>query len=198
MAHVFVILPPMQLRDFLIAAALSLLAGCAAHSTLAPLQRFDERSGITVTALRAPFELVESGGLSLQKHASFAYLGLLEWDRVGQISQGLWLHVASGNDRQVADITSLAAVTLVLDDGELVLTIMQAPKLGQELYRPLAPWGQTANFAMNSDTFARMARSDKLLLRLRGSDGSNVEFKALSRTRPILMEFARALGLNVD
>src|ERR1700690_1130766 len=95
-----------------------LLTGCAGESSIKPAEVLDERTGVTVAALQEPLEFVEAAGsaqLGDAKRASFAYLGPLEWDRSGDISYGLWIHLAPGNDRQVSDIHAPGAVTILLD-----------------------------------------------------------------------------------
>src|ERR1700692_5098308 len=97
------------------------LAGCASMN---PAEVLDERTGTTVGALQDPIEFVETAhnaALVGGKRTSFAYLGPLEWDRSGEISYGLWLHVAPGNDQSVGDIRSEGSGWLNLDDGSVGL-----------------------------------------------------------------------------
>src|ERR1700687_4048576 len=99
--------------------ATGLLAGCASDH---PAEVLDERTGTTVGALQDPIEFVETAQNAASvggKRTSFAYLGPLEWDRSGDISYGLWLHVAPGDDKPVGDIRSEGSVRLKLDDGSV-------------------------------------------------------------------------------
>src|SRR5260370_8401072 len=100
------------------------------------------------------------------KRNSFAYLGPVEWNRSGALSYGLWIHIAPGNGRQAGDIHASAAVALVLDDGPLALSLIEAPALGRAPYRPVASWGQTAYFSLTVETLRRMAATRKLELDL--------------------------------
>jgi len=188
----------MTIRHFVILLGSACLAACASTAAHRPVERLDENTGMTVAALDSPLEFVESGRLSINKHASFAYLGPVEWDRMGEISDGLWLHVAPGNDRQVATIDAPAAVTLVLDDGELVLEPMTPPKLGKEAYTALVPWGQTLYFKATPTMLRRIASSGQLLLRCRGADGEIVEFQPDQATKPALSSFLQARGITGD
>lgn len=189
-------LPPLQ--SFLV---VGLLSACAGGSSIKPAEVLDERTGATVGALQKPMEFVQAArnaSLSGAHHASFAYLGPLEWDRSGDISYGLWIHVAPGDDRQVGDIGAPGAVTLLLDDGPLVLSKMSPPSAGSGPYRPVASWGQTAYYATDAAALKRMSRSDKLTLEFRGTDGSTIEFGATDDTRATLARFTHARGITDD
>ena len=151
------------------------LAGCAGQSSIKPAEVMDERTGMTVGALQQPIEFVanqQSIGPPGDKRLSFAYLGPVEWDQMGDITYGLWIHVAPGNDRQFADIHGPGSVTLNLDDGPLVLSPIEAPKVGHGPYQPVASWGQTAYFALDVAMLKRMADSQKLTLSFRSTDES--------------------------
>jgi hypothetical protein len=180
---------------------LGLLTGCGGQSSIKPAEVLDQRTGMTVGALQEPIELVENAqnaALASGKRTSFAYLGPVEWDRSGEISYGLWIHVAPGNDRQVGDIHSRGAVTLILDSGKLVLSPMEAPKVGAGPYRPIASWGQTGYFELNTGMLKRMAASDKLALEFRAVDESIVDFIPSHDTRTTLTQFLHARGVTDD
>jgi len=111
---------------------LVLLSACASQPSTKSVEYMDDRTAMTVGLLKEPIELVpslgQSGGLHVLgslvgKKISFAYLGPVEWDRSGAIVYGLWIHIAPGNDRPIADIRSPTALTLVLDGGTRVLTL---------------------------------------------------------------------------
>jgi hypothetical protein len=188
----------MLARRSLLSLLAACLAACASSASHQPFERLDEDTGMTVSGLGRPLEFVESGLLSINKHASFAYLGPVEWDRMGQISYGLWLHIAPGNDRPVASIDAPSAVSLTLDDGDLVLERMTPPKLGKEAYAALVPWGQTAYFQASPAMLRRIAASDQLLVRCRGEDGTAVEFKPDQASKPVLATFLQARGITAD
>jgi len=179
--------------------AAGVLAGCASTK---PAEVLDERTGTTVGALQDPIEFVETaqnaalvvGG----KRTSFAYLGPLEWDRSGEITYGLWLHVAPGNDKPVGDIRSEGSVRLDLDDGSVVLSPIDASISGVGPYRPVAAWGQTAYFRLDVAMLKRMAASQKLDLNFRAPDESLVEFLPSRDTRTTLTQFLHARGITGD
>jgi hypothetical protein len=178
-----------------------LMAGCASSSTK-PVEYLDDRTAMTVGALKEPIELVPSspsGGIHLfGKRPSFAYLGPIEWDRSGSLVYGLWIHVAPGNERAIADIRSPGALTLVLDEGPLVLLPMDAPQLGQSAYQPVASWGQTGYFELTVELLKHMAASQRLSLDVRNADGSIANFVPTSDTRTALTDYLRARGITGD
>jgi len=178
-----------------------LLAGCAGQSSIKPAEMLDERTGETVGALQEPIEFLEndpSAVLANGKRTSFAYLGPVEWDKSGEISYGLWVHVAPGNDRAVGNFHLKGAVTLTLDGEPVVLTPMDAPKVGSGPYRPIASWGQTAYFGTDAAMLKRMAASEKLTLIFQGADQANVEFLPTHETRATLQKFDLARGITAD
>jgi hypothetical protein len=178
-----------------------LLAACASQSAIKPAEVLDERTGMTVGALQAPVEFVESAqnlGVAGGRRLSFAYLGPVEWDRSGDITYALWIHVAPGNDKPVGDIRAHGALTLLLDDGPLVLVASDAPAPGSGPYQPIASWGQTSYFAVDVESLKRMAASHKLDLGFRGENQSTVEFTPTHDTRLTLTQFLQARGITAD
>ncbi len=182
-----------------------LLSACSTPTTIKPVEYLDDRTAMTVGSLKEPIELVPSirqGGLhlitNLGKRLSFAYLGPVEWDRSGSIVYGLWVHIAPGTDRPIADIRSNAALTLVLDNGTRVLSPIDAPQLGRGAYQPVASWGQTAYFELTTEMLKQMAASQKLELDVRAADNSVVDFVASSDTRETLTNYMHSRGITGD
>ena len=178
-----------------------LMAGCAGGSPTKPVEVLDERTAVTFGALKQPIELLPSAQdavLILRKRATFAYLGPVEWNRSGALSYGLWIHIAPGDDRQLGDIHASAGAVLILDDGPLGLSLMEAPKLGREPYQPVASWGQTAYFGLDVATLRRMAASSKLELDVRAVDGSTVSFSPSVDTRAVLKQYMQNRAITGD
>jgi hypothetical protein len=182
-----------------------LMNACGTPGSIKPVEYLDDRTAMTVGSLKEPIELVPSlrqGGLhiitNLGKRLSFAYLGPVEWDRSGSIVYGLWVHIAPGNDRPIADIRSSAAITIVLDNGTRVLTPIDAPQLGRGAYQPVASWGQTAYFELTVEMLKQMAASEKLELNVRAADDSIVNFVASGDTRETLSDYMHARGITGD
>jgi hypothetical protein len=180
---------------------IGLMAGCASLSSTKPVEVLDERTAVTFGALKEPIELLPSAqnaAFTLGKRTSFAYLGPVEWNRSGALSYGLWIHVAPGSDRQAGDIHASAAVALVLDDGPLALSLIEAPALGHPPYRPVASWGQTAYFGLSVDMLRRMAASRKLELDVRAVDGSTITFAPTLDTRAVLTQYMKDRAITAD
>jgi hypothetical protein len=187
---------------------LVLLSACATQSSMKPVEYLDDRTAMTVGSLKEPIELVPSlhqQGSSLHilgslvgKKVSFAYLGPVEWDRSGAIVYGLWIHIAPGNDRPIADIRSPKALTLVLDGATRVLNPIDAPQLGRGAYQAVASWGQTAYFELTVEMLRQMAASEKLELNVRAADDSMVNFVASADTREPLTAYLHARGITDD
>jgi hypothetical protein len=180
---------------------LGLIAGCASQSSVKTVEVLDERTGVTLAALKNPIELVSgvnNAALLSSKRATFAYLGPVEWNRSGAISYGLWIHIAPGNDRQPGDIQESDALTLILDDGPLSLSLIGAPKLGRDAYRQVASWGQSAYFDLSVAALRRMAASRKLELEVHAVDGSILSFSPTLDTRTALTEYVQSRGITGD
>ena len=195
----------MRLPAIAIILATVLLCACSTPSSTKPVEYLDDRTAITVGSLKEPIELVPSlrqGGpraiTNLGKRLSFAYLGPVEWDRSGSIVYGLWVHIAPGTDRPIADIRSNAALTVVLDNGTRVLTPIDAPQLGRGAYQAVASWGQTAYFELTVEMLKQMAASEKLELNVRAADDSIVNFVASGDTRVTLTGYLHARGITDD
>jgi hypothetical protein len=196
----------MRLPAVAVVLAIVQLSACSTPSSIKPVEYLDDRTAMTVGSLKEPIELVPSlrqgGGLrvitNLGKRLSFAYLGPVEWDRSGSIVYGLWVHIAPGTDRPIADIRSNAALTIVLDNGTRVLTPIDAPQLGRGAYQAVASWGQTAYFELTVEMLKQMAASEKLELNVRAADDSTVNFVASGDTRATLTEYLHSRGITDD
>jgi hypothetical protein len=190
----------MRSRWFLLALLLGVLWGCTGGSARKPEEMLDERTGITWAALPRPIELVQGtqSAVVSRRQPSFAYLGPVEWNRSGDISYSLWLHVVPGSDRQVGDIHADGAVTLMLDDGPFVLIPAEATRVGREPYKRIASWGQTAYFHLDAKGLIRLAASRKLVLEIRGTDASAVPFNAPDDAQSVLSEYLRGRNITAD
>jgi hypothetical protein len=186
---------PPRLR-FVLVIAFELMAGCTSQSSIKPAEVLDERTGMTVGSLEKPIELVQGiqNVATSDRRVSFAYLGPVEWDNMGNISYGLWVHLAPGNDWRFDNIRDPGAVSLSLDDGTAALSPMEPPKLAHGPYQPVASWGQTAYFSLNVEMLRRMAASDKIALNFKAGGESPVRFAAGSEARETLLRYLHARG----
>jgi hypothetical protein len=172
------------------------MAGCTSQSSIKPAEVLDERTGMTVGSLDKPIELVQApqNGAGSERRVSFAYLGPVEWDNMGNVSYGLWVHLAPANDWRFANIRDPGAVTLSLDDATAALSPIEAPKLAHGPYQPVASWGQTAYFGLDVATLRRMASSQKIALDFKTGGESAVRFTAGPEARETLMRYLHARG----
>ena len=175
--------------------SLALLSGCASEGSIKPAEAQDERTGMTVGSLEKPLQLVQNGlaALTPESHVSLAYLGPVEWDNMGAITYGLWVHLAPANDWQFDDIKAPGAVALSLDDGSVSLSLMDAPKLAHGPYQPVASWGQTGYFNLDLGLLRRMAASDRIELDFRAGDAV-IRFSAPQNVRVLLLQYLHARG----
>jgi hypothetical protein len=176
-------------------AAACLLAACGGGTSIKPSEVLDERTGMTVGTLDKPIELYQGtpSPMSSDRRASFAYLGPVEWDNMGNISYGLWIHVAPGNDFHFEDINAPGTVMLSLDDAESPLTVIEPPALAHAPYRPAASWGATAYFKVDLEMLERMAASGKIGLDVKAG-GTVVHFSAEPGAHDTLGRYLHARG----
>lgn len=177
-------------------AASALVAGCAAQSSIKPAEVVDERTGMTVGALREPIELIQGAEnvSASRQRISFAYLGPVEWDNMGDVRNGLWVHLAPGTDWRFVDIRITGAVTLILDGGPAALSAIDPPTLARAPYRPVASWGQTAYFDLPLQTLKRMASSQIIALDFKADGVPAVRFDAGRGARETLVRYLHARG----
>lgn len=173
-----------------------LLSGCASEGSIKPSESLDERTGMTIGSLEKPLELVQSGQFAVtpEQHMSFAYLGPVEWDNMGTITHGLWVHLAPASDWQFDDIKAPGTVVLALDDRAMPLKLTQPPAPARGPYRPVASWGQTAYFELDLETLKRMASSHRIELDFKAAGGTAVRFAAAPDARDTLMRYVQARG----
>ena len=76
---------------------------------------------------------------------------------MGNITYGLWIHVAPGNDWRFEDIKAPGAVRLSLDSAATPLSPIEPPALARAPYQPVASWGATAYFGADLELLRRMA-----------------------------------------
>jgi hypothetical protein len=187
--------PPRPYTLVILCLSLALLSGCASEGSIKPAESLDETTGMTVGSLEKPLELVQSAQVAFatEAHVSFAYLGPVEWDNMGAITYGLWVHLAPANDWQFDDIKAPGTVVLALDDGARALKLAEPPAATRGPYRPVASWGQTAYFDLDLDTLKRMASSRNIQLVFKAG-GTPVRFAAAPDARETLTRFLHARG----
>jgi hypothetical protein len=195
----------MRISLFQIALLLVLVGGCtirpAAPSTARGVEVLDERTGMTLATLKDPIELlpsVQGASVTFGKRSSFAYLGPVEWNRMGTISYGLWVHIAPGSGKKPGDSHAPGAVTLVLDDGPLILSPIEAPGFGRDAYQAVVSWGQTIYFDLTVQTLRRLAASRKIELDVRAEDDSVIDFTSNKDSRVLLNGYMTGRDITAD
>ena len=178
-----------------ILAAASLLAACGGESSIKPSEVLDERTGMTVGTLDKPIELIQGAAApsTAERRASYAYLGPVEWDNMGNITYGLWIHVAPGNDWRFEDIKAPGAVLLSLDSAATPLSPIEPPALARAPYQPVASWGATAYFGADLELLRRMAASGSIGLDVKAGD-SVVHFTAAPDAHETILRYLHARG----
>lgn len=191
----------MNLTSLPLILLFSALSGCATYSATKPTEALDETTGLTIASMESPLEFVSDAAhapTNTERRVSFAYLGPVEWNQMGTITYGLWVHVAPGNDKKVSDIRAPGAVSIELDDGSMELVPIDAPSVGREPYKAVVSWGQTGYFALTDAGLKRLAASQRLNLGFRGDDGSAVIFIPSHDTHATLTRYAISRGVIVD
>ena len=175
--------------------SLALLPGCGSEGSIKPAESLDEHTGMTVGSLEKPLELAQGGqsAMTPEPHVSSAYLGPVEWDNMGAITYGLWVHLVPANDWQFDDIKTPGTVVLALDGRGQPLKLEQPPAATRGPYRPVASWGQTAYFELDLDTLKRMASSRDIELVFKAA-GTPVRFAAAPDAHETLTRFLHARG----
>jgi hypothetical protein len=87
---------------------------------------------------------------------------------------------------------------LVLDQGPLVLSVVEMPTLGTAPYAPVVSWGQTAYFNLDTQTLKQMAASQKMELDVRAADADTLTFVASHDTRAALTAYVHDRGITDD
>jgi len=171
-------------------------AGCSAQPSIKPAEVVDERTGMTVGALREPIELLQGGGnvSASRERISFAYLGPVEWDNMGDVRNGLWVHLAPGTDWRFVDIRKPGAVVLILDGGPAALSAIDPPTLAHAPYRSVASWGQTVYFDLPVQMLKLMASSQSIALDFEADEVPAVRFAAGRGAHETLVRYLHARG----
>jgi hypothetical protein len=187
--------PALEYTRVILYLSLALLSGCGSEGSIKPAEALDERTGMTVGSLEKPLQLVQNvqSGAIPNPHVSLAYLGPVEWDNMGAITYGLWVHLAPANDWQFDDIKAPGTVVLAMDDGALALKLTEPPAPARGPYRSVASWGQTAYFELDLATLKRMASSRNIELAFKAA-GTRVRFAAAPDARETLTRYLHARG----
>jgi hypothetical protein len=177
------------------------LAGCATPP--ASVEVLDQSTGMTAGVLPEPIAFTETGVFDwldpTPKQASIVYLGPVEWDRSGDLTYVLWIQLAPGvGGHRLDNLLASGAVTLQLDDAQVVLSSIDYSKVTSNPYRFIQPVGQSAYFLVNVATLQRMAASQKVVLRLRAADLTKVDFIPIVQPRDAIRQFIQDRVIAAD
>ena len=148
-----------------------LMAGCASKSPLMS-ERLDERTGVTITALDLPVTLAREAPDLAYSSRDYAFVGPVEFNRMGQRSYYLWIGMASTVDRSRTREAPPAPVALsILAAG--VPLVVELEKWddgrGQTLYQTNLPVYATYRAAVSLDIIKLLANADTLRIGLEGA-----------------------------
>jgi hypothetical protein len=151
---------------------------------------------MTIGTLDKPLELVQTAAAPAisDRRLSFAYVGPVEWDNMGTITYGLWVHVAPGNDWRFADLRAPGAVHLQLGDDSSALAAFKPPASGRAPYRAVASWGDTAYFLVDLAMLKHMAASPRIGLDVETVTHTVVHFAAAPDAPQMLTRYLHARG----
>jgi hypothetical protein len=161
-----------------LAALPAWLAACATVPDTQVREQLDEHTGVTMTRMAQALEFYSPRPERGLQATSFAYLGPLEVNRMGNRSTYLWLSVLPGTDVQGREAGALGApqqLRLIIDNEPFEVAIAatagQEINLGARAYRRPASWAHEAYLSAPPELLARLAAASSLLLEIDVGDG---------------------------
>lgn len=189
-----------QLRLCVAVVALT-IAACAPLGSSNVREQLDERTGVTVTSMAAPLEFFSPLPERGLQAASFASLGPVEINRMGQRQTFLWLSVLPGEverernpagTRPQLKLLIFAAGT-ALEPGFITADARQIG-LGQRVYERPAAWIGEAFYAISEAQLARLAAADVLLLEMSAPDEESRRYELWKSDLTGLRDFVQRIG----
>lgn len=184
-----------------VAVVAATLAACAPVGTSNVREQLDERTGVTVTTMAAPLEFFSPLPERGLQAASFASLGPVEINRMGQRQTYLWLSVLPGEDERERDTggtgpelrlqifaagTALEPAYVTADGREI--------GLGQRVYERPADWIGEAFYLISAAQLAQLAAADALLLELSAPDQESRRYELWKSDLAGLRDFVQRIG----
>jgi hypothetical protein len=180
------------------AAALVLQAGCADQGPSEAFERLDQDTGVTLTRMGDALEFYVAEPGAGATASSFAFLGAIEVNRMGERRLLLWIStIASGEDAAAAEASAgrpPAPRVRVLTDSEefeprLVAATYQELGLSQSPYRSRAGWARDGYFDVTLEQLRRMRDAERLALTVDDAAGNPVRFDVWKAERGDLARF---------
>jgi hypothetical protein len=157
------------------AAAMILLGACASTQSLAP--RFDERTGVTWTALNEPVAMAHANRQLSTAARDYVYIGPIEMNERGTREEFLWLGLASTvPDVFTQDLASLPE-SLILDVDGLVFELPVAQWNDASPYETPATVTHSVLARVSLDQIGLIAGAARVSIELHNEDGSSVEYE---------------------
>jgi hypothetical protein len=189
-----------HLRICMAVAALTIVA-CAPVGTGDVREQLDERTGVTVTSMSAPLEFFSPQPERGLQAASFASLGPVEINRMGQRQTYLWLSVLCGEDKRERNSAGMRAelkLRIFAADTTLepafVTTDARQIELEQRVYERPADWIEEAFYAISAAQLAELAAADSLLLELSAADEESRRYELWKSNLAGLRDFVQRIG----
>jgi hypothetical protein len=189
-----------QLRSC-VAVLAATIAACAPVGSSNLREQLDERTGVTVTSMAAPLEFFSPLPERGLQAASFASLGPVEINRMGQRQTFLWLSVlpgesererSTGGTRPELKLQIFAAGTAL--EPAFVTEDAREIGLGQRVYDRPADWIGEAFYAISAAQLAQLAAADALLLELSAPDEESRRYELWKSDLTGLRDFVQRIG----
>jgi hypothetical protein len=167
-------------------------------------ERLDERTGVTVTSMGAPLEFYSPRPeLGLQA-TSFAYLGPIEINRMGQRQSYLWLSVLLGeSDRSRSSAGAETVPVLRINAGHATLEPdpVSADRthigLGHRVYERPADWVGEAYYAVTGAQLASLAAAGTITLEISAPSEEPRRYEAWKADLAALRSFVEHTAARV-
>ncbi len=184
-----------------VAVVAATLAACAPVGTSNVREQLDERTGVTVTTMAAPLEFFSPLPERGLQAASFASLGPVEINRMGQRQTYLWLSVLPGEDERERNTggtrpelklqifaagTALEPAYVTADGREI--------GLGQRVYERPADWIGEAFYLISAPQLAQLAAAGALLLELSAPAQESRRYELWKSDLAGLRDFVQRIG----
>lgn len=189
-----------QLRICAAVVAATIVA-CAPVGSSNVREQLDERTGVTVTSMAAPLEFFSPLPERGLQAASFASLGPVEINRMGQRQTFLWLSVLPGEDERERNTggtrpelkLQIIAASAALEPAYVTADAREIG-LGQRVYDRPADWIGEAFYAISAAQLAQLAAADALLLELSAPDQESRRYELWKADLAGLRDFVQRIG----
>ncbi len=161
-------------------------------------QVLDEKTGTTVTAMGSALEFYSSRPEVGLQAASFAHLGAMEVNRMGERRLLLWLSVLAGGAAEQQNAAEIPkGLTIMAGSSELQPPfVSNSPRevgLSVTPFRRPADWANDAYFDVTVDQLRELQTAEPLALLVTVSDGRNQRYELWKPERDSLARFLENL-----